>query len=96
MATRSDTFSPSDDYVVARGKLTCAGKDYVRGEPFDKSSVNVRRLRQMFELRYITRAVQAEPLPTDVKPVPAPEPEPDETPEPEADEEETKTDDADF
>ncbi len=56
------------------GAFVCArdfrhgGKECRTGEPFDKSRVDVRRLRQMYETRYIKEATDA-PMPRSEKKV---------------------------
>ncbi len=50
-----EKFDPDRDYLA--NKIFSVQKtDYVHGDLFNKSSVNVRRLRQMYEARFLTMA----------------------------------------
>lgn len=46
-------FDPEAEYVVNKGNFVIQGRAFDVGEPFDKSLVNVRRLRQLYETRKI-------------------------------------------
>lgn len=57
-------FSADAAYVV-RGDMTIGGRLFKAGEPFDKSAVTTRRLRQMYESRklYAVAETEDEPAP---------------------------------
>lgn len=44
-------FDRDREFLVRRGPLTIAGRTFKAGEPFDKTLVTTRRLRQMFDKR---------------------------------------------
>jgi len=50
-------FDPSRDFVVQR-PFVAHGKAMVPNTPFDKSKVDERRLRQLYDQRFVTMAKQ--------------------------------------
>lgn len=51
-------FCPEDDFLVNRYNFSFAGKGYGYREPFDKTSVSIRKLRQLFDARLIVPVEQ--------------------------------------
>lgn len=60
------TFDPEADFFAAR-VFTCAGKKFAPGDWFDKSLVDTRRLRQMYE---VVHFLSQEPPKAAAKPKP--------------------------
>ena len=73
MKTKEYVFNHKDEFVTAK-IFRSAGRQYTGGEVFDKESVSVRRLRQMFETGFLRLAKKEEKvekeLVEDNKPVP--------------------------
>lgn len=55
MFHKPEKFNPAREFV-ANGQMTYGGKQLVSGDPFDKSKVNVRRLRLLYEQRRVRYA----------------------------------------
>ena|ERR1043166_3409528 len=62
MARKRGKFNHEREFVVFKPFLL-NGRNYARGEPFDKASVDLRRLRQLFDVHYITFQESEEPRP---------------------------------
>lgn len=69
------TFDASRDFTVCAGELLAAGRSYGRGDGFDKASVPVRTLKQLYEQRKVVyagapliTAVKSDPLVTGAPP----------------------------
>lgn len=55
---RLEEFDPSRNFVSARKDLTLNGKKLERDDPFDKTQVTTRRLKQLYEQGWITYAIE--------------------------------------
>lgn len=55
-----EPFDRDRNFVMSR-PLPVAGQSFGPGDPFDKTLVNTRRLRQMYEQRLIQFAVEEQP-----------------------------------
>lgn len=64
-------FSPHYDFAAAR-VVTINGVNHVPGDPVDKTGLDVRRLRQMYENRIITPIAPASLAGLVTEPAPAP------------------------
>ncbi len=65
MFTRPE-FDQHGNFVCVRNFMH-GGKECRAGEPFDKATVDARRLRQLYQTRYIREAVLDAPSPKKVE-----------------------------
>lgn len=66
MAVHLAPFDPNRDLVV-QADFTCAGQNLSKGDPFDKSLVEPRRVRLLYEARRIGYPPTDEPAPARAK-----------------------------